>query len=178
MHHSEPFQKEKKKTEKPGITKGILQLMRIKNTLYIGYIRKQDQFWYHRYKFYRSKVNMLISKSKKKKYLRRFFQENSKNSKETLTKINNHLQKNKTVKNDILLSEKGLIISHQKTVANKFNDYFINVARNLLKDVRESNNEFQDYLKNPNKHSSFLKEVDPEEVHKLLLKISIYKKIK
>ena len=61
---------------------------------------------------------MLIRKSKKR-YLRSYFQENSKNSKETWTKINQLLQKNKNVKNDILLSEKGFIISHQKTVANK-----------------------------------------------------------
>ena len=85
---------------------------------------------------------MLISKSKKK-YLRSYFQENSKNSKETWTKINQLLQKIKNVKNDILLSEKGLIISHQKTVANKFNDYFINVAQNLLKDLSKSNMNFR-----------------------------------
>ena len=163
--------REKKLREKPWITKGILQSIRIKNNLYNRYIRKQDQFWYHRYKIYRSKVNMLISKSKKR-YLRSYFQENSKNSKETWTKINQLLQKNTNVKNDTLLSEKGLIISHQKTVANKFNDYFINVAQDLLKDLGESNNEFQDYLKNSNKHSFFLTEVDPEEVHKLLLKIN------
>ena len=48
---------------------------------------------------------MLISKSKKN-YLRSYFQENSKNSKETWTKINQLLQKNKNVKNDILLIEK------------------------------------------------------------------------
>ena len=112
MDHSEPFQKERKKLrERSWITKGILQSIKIKNNLYNRYITKQDQFWYHRYKFYRSKVNMLISKSKKK-YLRIYFQENSKNSKETWTKINQLLQKNKNVKNDILLSEKRLIISH------------------------------------------------------------------
>ena len=65
-----------------------------------------------------------------------------------------------------------MIISHQKTVANNFNDYFTIVAQNLLKDLGESNNEFQDYLKNSSKHSFFLTEVDPEEVHKLLLKIN------
>ena len=32
-------------------------------------------------------------------------------------------------------------------------------------------------MKNPNKHSFFLKEVDPQEVHKLLLKLNT-KKIK
>ena len=90
---------------------------------------------------------MLISKSKKD-YLRSYFRENSKNSKETWTKTNQLLQKNKNVKNDILLSEKGLIISHQKTVENKFNDYLINVAQNLLKDLGESKNTgpYQFYL--------------------------------
>ena len=89
---------------------------------------------------------MLISKSKKD-YLRSYFQENSKNSKETWTKTNQLLQKNKNVKNDILLSEKGLI-SHQKTAENKFNDYFVNVAQNLLKDLGESKNTgpYQFYL--------------------------------
>ena len=57
---------EKKLREQPWITKGILQSIRIKINLYNMYIRKQDQFWYHRYKFCRIKVNMLISKSKKK----------------------------------------------------------------------------------------------------------------
>ena len=117
---------------------------------------------------------MLISISKKN-YLRSYFQEISKNSNETWTKINQLLQKNKNVKNHILLSEKRLIISNKKTVANKFNDYFINVAQSLLKDLGESNNEFQDYLKNPNNHSFFLKEIDSEKVHKLLLKIDTEK---
>ena len=119
---------------------------------------------------------MLISKSKKK-YLS-YLHENGKNSKETWTKINQLqlLQKNKNVKNDILLSEKGLIISHQKTVANKFNDYFINVAQNLLKDLGKSNNEFQDYLKNPNKQFLF-KRSTPRGSAYVTLKIK-YKKIK
>ena len=68
-------------------------------------------------------------------------------------------------------SVKKDIISNKKTVANKFNDYFIIVVQSLLKDLGESKNEFQDYLKNPNNHSFFLKEVDSEKVHKLLLKI-------
>ena len=49
-----------------------------------------------------------------------------------------------------LLSEKGLIQSNHKTVANKFNDSFTNVAQNLLQDLGESNSEFQNYLKNTN----------------------------
>ena len=36
-----------------------------------------------------------------------------------------------------------------------FSDYFINVVQNLRKDLGESNNEFLDYLKNPNKQFLF-----------------------
>ena len=32
----------------------------------------------------------------------------------------------------------------------------------------ETNNKFQDYLKNPNKHNLFMKEKDPKEVNKCL----------
>ena len=84
---------------------------------------------------------MLISKSKKN-YFRIYCQENCKSSKKTWSKINQLLQKNKNFKNDILLSEKGLVISNQITVTNKFNNYLINVAQNLLKNFGKSNIEF------------------------------------
>ena len=64
--------RDKKLREKSWITKGILQSIRIKNNLYNRYIRKHDLLWYHRYMFYRSKVNMLISKSKKKLFKKLF----------------------------------------------------------------------------------------------------------
>ena len=49
------------------------------------------------------------------------------------------------------------------SVTNEFKK-FINVAENLLKDLGDTNNQFQDYLKNLNEHSLFLKETEPEEV--------------
>ena len=78
---------EKKLREKPWITKDILQSIRIKNNLCNRYISKQDQFWYYRYKFYRSKMNMLISKSKTKIF-KKLFARKQQNSKEKWTKIN------------------------------------------------------------------------------------------
>ena len=65
---------------------------------------------------------------------------------ETLKNKNKHFE-------EIFLSEDGKMITDQKTVASKFNNYFVNVAKNLIKDIRKSNNKFQDYLKNTNEHS-------------------------
>ena len=76
---------------------------------------------------------------------------------------------------DIVINENGTIICNQKIVSNKFNNYFVNVAHNLLRELGEPSNKFQDYLKDPNTHSFFLKEAAPAEVQKLLNNLSIRK---
>ena len=60
------------------------------------------------------------------------------------------------------------LVTDPKAVANKFNNYFVNDSKNLLKDMGESSNQYQDYLKNPTEHSFFLKEIEPIETLKLL----------
>ena len=60
--------------------------------------------------------------------------------------------------------ENDKIITNQSLPANKFDNYFANVSQNLLKGLGETNNQLKDYLKNPNKHSFFLRESTLGEV--------------
>ena len=53
-------------------------------------------------------------------------------------------------------------------MANKFNDYYLNVADKLCEKIPKVNNKFQDYLKNPNKSKLTLKETTPDEVMKII----------
>ena len=161
--------KESKLRLKPWISRSILQSIKIKNNYYKKYIKKQESFWYERYKYYRNKINMLITKSKKN-HLRTLFQENCFNSKKAWNKINEILNRERNKTTDIFPNDDGAIITNQKTISNKFNKYYINVAQNLIKDMGESNTEFQDYLKNPNVHSFFLTETTPDEVDSYLKK--------
>lgn len=71
-------------------------------------------------------------------------------------------------KENIFLDEEGSLVTDSRAVAYKFNNYFVNAAKNLLKDMGEANNQYQDYLKNPSEHYSFLKEIEPIEMLKLL----------
>ena len=66
-------------------------------------------------------------------------------------------------------------IPNHKTNTEKSNDYFTNNAKNLLKNMGEANNKFQDYLKNPNKHNLFMKETDAEEANKYLNNLDMKK---
>ena len=49
--------------------------------------------------------------------------------------------------------EQSFVIS--KVVSNKFNNYFFNVPQNILRELGEPNNKFQDYLKDPDSHTFF-----------------------
>ena len=60
------------------------------------------------------------------------------------------------------------MLTNQKVVADKLNDFFINVADNLAKKIPKPNSKFQDYLKNPNEHSLYLSETTFDEVGKII----------
>ena len=57
-----------------------------------------------------------------------------------------------------------ILTQDKKKIANSFNHYFTNVADELSKKIPNTNNKFQDFLKNPNEHSIFLKETTPHEI--------------
>ena len=60
------------------------------------------------------------------------------------TKINEIL-KNKTKTNkEIDISDNGTTLLDTNKFASKFNDYFINVSQNLLKNLGKTNNQFLD----------------------------------
>ena len=63
----------------------------------------------------------------------------------------------------------------KETVASKFKNYFVNVAKHLLKDIADLNKKLQDFLNNANKHSFFINEADLIEVSDLLDKINVTK---
>ena len=59
-------------------------------------------------------------------------------------------------------------MTNHKIAANGFNHDFIKVAQNLLKLLDDTNNQFQDYFKNPNEHSFFIKEAESYDIFKIL----------
>ena len=48
-------------------------------------------------------------------------------------------------------------------MVNQFNNFFVTVVKKLTKKIVETNNKYQDYLKNPNEHSMCLTEIGPDE---------------
>ena len=160
--------------QKPWYTKGLQKSIHIKEKLYKKFVLKKDPFWFNKYKFYRSQIRKL-TKISKHNYYRKYFTKNLRNSKKTWSGINELLHKRKTKENSIFLNVDGSIVTDQKVVANKFNDYYGHIADELVEKLPKPNTKFQDYLKNPNEHSMFLKETEPAEVYQLLTKLDVNK---
>ena len=160
--------KEIKWSQKPWITKGIKKSIIGKNIYYGKFLRTKNKKWYDKYKYYRINIKKLTRISKKTFYTK-YFTEYEANSKKIWNGINTMLHKNeKDTIGDIFLNENGQIITDQGKVANSFNKFYKTIAQKLVNNLGDTNNIFQDYLKNPNEHSIFLNEINPNEVFKIL----------
>ncbi len=67
-----------------------------------------------------------------------------------------------------LKDENGSEISDPKIIANEFNNYFINVAKNISKKIPRTPKSPLDYLSNPIMDSFFISPCTPEEISSLI----------
>ena len=163
--------KERKREHKPWITLGLIKSISKKRSLFkqlkkLKLKNKNTDEVYSKYKYYNSTIKKLKTKCKRD-YYQNYFNNHASNSKKVWTGINRLLNRGRKKQGTIFLEENGLISDPLK-VANKFNDYYLNVADKLCEKIPQKNNKFQDYLKNPNKNKLTLKETTPDEVYKII----------
>ena len=77
------------------------------------------------------------------------------------------MEKYKSISN-ICLNIEGQLITSQAQVANKFNEFFINVAQNLVSKLGNTNKSFKDFLQDPQYKKFFMKPVTSFEVSDLI----------
>ena len=164
--------KEVKTRQKPWLTPGILTSIKRKRVLFKKYkvLKLKDRnsdYIYQKYKLHRDMINTLKRKSKRI-YYKDYFTTNITNSKKTWSGINQLLNKNHYKQNLIFLQDCEGLTNNQRKVANKFNQYFINVAGSLSNKITNKNTKFQDYLKNPNKTTLYLTETTPDEINSII----------
>ena len=124
---------------KPWITKGILTSSRVKAKLFRTFKKTQNPQDYAKFKVYRDTINSLSRKSKKQ-YHKQYFIKHANNLKKTWKGINNLFNRQgKLNASDIFLNINGKLITDQKIVVDKFNQYYVNVAENLASKIPKPN---------------------------------------
>jgi len=152
---------------KPWITLSILNSIGKKNKMYKKYIITKSQQCKESYLKYKNKLTKVIKAAEKKYYFDKFNLVKD-NIRDTWKLINNVL--NDTVgtgqkPNVTKIKHNDVIIEDQKIIADKFNDYFVNIGQNLAKNIPNiANKSIKDTLPEPNKYSMFLTPCTADEI--------------
>ena len=151
----------KKKHKKSNwMTNGILRSINIKDKLYKILVQTdiQDEALYgrlkHNYKTYRTTLRKSIRQAKRMYYTRTFnmYKNDIKKTWSIIKDSLNNDSNNKTPFEFIVGNES---ISDPDIIANKFNEYFINIGRSLSEGITPVHS-YRDYLSNkPNKRFNF-----------------------
>ena len=94
------------------------------------------------YKNYKNKLNHIIKLAKEKYYEDQLikYKQNSRMMWKTLNELLNKPKKNTKISKTFVENCSSNIIDDHKTIADNFNDYFINIGPNLANKIKRNNN--------------------------------------
>ena len=151
----------------PWITKGLLKSINKKNKLYKCYIQKPSQSNLQKFKTYKNKLNMLIRKSKRMYFFKKF--EKSKNNmKQTWKDINILIGKNKKTSSQCKFQGDNGMITDPQQISNRFNNFFVNVGPNLASEIKHDGKEYYDYLHNMATSNMYLAPIVESDILKII----------
>ena len=152
---------------KPWITTGILKSIRRKHKLYKKSLLTKSDNRKNLYLKYKNKLTKIIRAAEKRYYLDKFTLIKD-NMRDTWKLINNVL--NDTIgsgyKSSVAkIKHNNIVLDDPKIIAEKFNEFFINIGPNLAKNIPLlPNKSIKDTLPEPNKNSMFLAPCTPTEI--------------
>ena len=112
----------------------------------------------------------------KQKYYKKYFEQYNTDSRKQWQMLNSLLNRNSKKTETIKLhDENGNIISSPTLVAEKFNDYFCNIATKLKSEIRNPTNSqnFVQFLKNPVAHSIYLTPTHSYEIRQTIMSLKL-----
>jgi len=153
---------------RPWITKAIRKSITKKNSLYKKYLKLRTEEAHSAYKCYRNKLTAILRKSEKSYYLTKL--DNVKDNLAKTWKILNSITSRTRPKGTIdeIICNNG-IISDKKLIANKFNNFFVNVGPDLAKKIPAASESYKHFLPLSNSNSLFLKPTDNIEIKQIIL---------
>ena len=165
-----PFKKKNSvkidKEKSPWMTNCILKSVRNKNKLYKRFLTKPSITNEKNYKNYKNRLNHIIKVAKKSHYEEQFIKYKQ-NSRMLWKKINELLNKPKKNTNisKTFVDASSNFIEDPKVIANKFNEYFINIGPNLANKIQcKENDSFEKYLTGSYHSSMFFDPITENEL--------------
>lgn len=162
----------------PWITPGLIKSIDKKDKLYKIWKKScknknktGNAEYYENYKNYRRELTNLIKRQKQQYYYKQF-DKNKSDKKKTWAVINKLRGKVKnSIKSSFLIDNERIIC--RRIIANKFNDYFVSLARNQNTDAYGDNPitelpSFHSYLSKPCDTSIFMEDCNNDEINEII----------
>ena len=151
---------------KPWITHSIIISAKKKNRLYREYLTKKTSESKLKYSRYRNKFTSIIRVAEKAYYANRF-EALKANIKETWNLINSIIKCNLAKKPNVTeIQVNNHILKEPKEIADKFNEYFVNVGPNLARKIPPLSTSalISDTMPDPNPFSMFVDPCTDDEI--------------
>ena len=131
---------------------------------------------YEEYKSLCNTINVLLRKSKTS-YYKSFFTEHDNNMKKVWEGIKEIVSiKSKNINNPTSIQVNNIIITDPIVICNNFNDYFVNLADNILNNQKYNGKKhYSEYLDNPNPNTFLFHPCDSVEVENFINDLNISK---
>jgi len=169
-HFPERLKKIGYKNKKPWLTQGLKTAIKMKNKLYVRSIKDQSSQSLSEYKTYKRHLNRLLKLNERQHY-HHLIQENKMKTskmwcvlKEVINKKKSRLKPTSFIINNTNTSDK-------KTIAEGFNNFFVNIGNNLARDIPKSRIDPTSFIKESNLRSIFLDSVSMNEVSSIILSL-------
>ena len=173
FNQSFPVQKVKKRYRNrlPWLTDGLRKSIKHKNRLYKIYIKIQTSHNKKVYNIYNNKLKSLLRTTEKNHYQDCLLKCKN-NLKKTWTIIKDVLSKSKSSKTNDTFKYNDQTTSDKDVIANKFNEYFVNIGCNLAAAIPQGGPSYTTFLPPANDSSIFIRPTNTEEIMKIISKLS------
>ena len=155
----------RKRPDKPWMTNGLKNACRKKNLLYKEFLKTRTNVSEDKYKKYKNKLTAILRRCEKQ-YFTELLEINKGNMKETWKILNgliNKKSKGKQISTEFNGDESK--ITGDKTIANGFNNFFVNIGPSLAKRIPKCKDSlFTQFLPDKIEDTMFLQPVTEEEI--------------
>ena len=155
---------------KPWLTQGLKTAIKNKNKLYVKSLKNCSVQNTSNYKSYKSQLNKLLRQAERAHY-KSLLNENKNNLRNMWNILKEVINKKKSCIKPSKMRIGSSETTDKHTIANGFNNFFVNIGNNLAKKIPKTRMDPVSYIKDTNPHSIFLKPVDENEVQRIIFNL-------
>ena len=153
---------------KPWLTQGLKNSIKIKNKLYVRYIKRNTAQNEMQYKYYRNKLNHILKIAEQKHYTD-LLNNNKSNLKKTWKIMKGIINKNRSNSvNARFKLQDGTLTTDKQLISERFNEFFVGIGPSLAKKIPPQNVSVSKFMGAKELHSIYLSTVSPSEMNKII----------